>query len=116
MSPTSQSNVAQAAPIAPYLGIQIRLRDIFKTVAPTKFKALIFSRPEAISKFDNKKFIKNRRIAQERTSNISAEGRNLFPYIVLTTSWEKLQSTNAILHPIKEYMASAFLNLPLNLD
>ena len=102
MSIISQSRVAQAAPIASYLGIQVRLRTIFKTVAPTKFQALIFSRPEAISKLDNKKFRKNRRIAQERISNISAERRNLSPYIALITSWEKPQSTKAIPPPIRK--------------
>ena len=90
MSPTSQNKVAQAAPVAPYLGIQTRLSKIFKTVAPIKFQALIISRPDMMSILDSKKFTKNRRIAQERTSNTGIEGRNFSPYTKLMIAFEKV--------------------------
>jgi hypothetical protein len=44
MSLTSQSKVAQAAPVTPYLELQKRLSIVDKTVAPINFQALTLSR------------------------------------------------------------------------
>ena len=75
----SHNRVAQAAPIVPYEGIQIRLRTIFKTVAPTKFQVLIISRPDVMRIFDNKKFMKNRKIAHDKILSTAMEGKNWSP-------------------------------------
>ena len=60
MRPTSQNRVDQAAPIAPYRGINARLRIILNPVAPTRPQVLTLSRPDAMRTFDNRKLIKNR--------------------------------------------------------